>query len=202
MSSRTTQDKDTHQYTARLFRSCHAKRNEHEKLNISSQTAHQTTSKDRMGPRSRPLSTATPPPPPPVSQETDLAAKCTAPFVPADVSAGIEASAMCCTSDLTLAELKTLCGKTNYFNSTATTVEGYLGRGTESSRTNPYSACGTLISHIESIELFGGLGAKFIPELKTPMVDMVRGCDTRVCRDSGDTFWGKAFMTGDACATR
>eukprot|EP00904_Undaria_pinnatifida_P003948 jgi/Undpi1/13554/HiC_scaffold_8.g03213.m1 len=104
--------------------------------------------------------------------ETDLAAKCTAPFVPADVSTGIEASAMCCTSDLTLAELKTLCGKTNYFNSTATTVEGYLGRGTESSRTNPYSACGTLISHIESIELFGGLGANFIPEFKTPMVDM------------------------------
>ena len=36
----------------------------------------------------------------------ELAAKCTEPFTPADPAAGREASAKCCTSDLTLAEFK------------------------------------------------------------------------------------------------
>ena len=41
----------------------------------------------------------------------ELAAKCTQPFRPADPATGTPASAQCCTSDITLAEFKTLCGK-------------------------------------------------------------------------------------------
>lgn len=54
----------------------------------------------------------------------DLASKCTKPFSPANDSADADASATCCTSDITLAEFKTLCGKMDAFDSSATTAEG------------------------------------------------------------------------------
>ena len=41
----------------------------------------------------------------------DLAAKCTEPFTPADPATGTPASAKCCTSDITLAEFKSLCAE-------------------------------------------------------------------------------------------
>ncbi|KAH7018491.1 glycerophosphoryl diester phosphodiesterase [Microdochium trichocladiopsis] len=50
---------------------------------------------------------------------TDLASKCTTPFEPA--ANGKPAKAKCCTSDITLAEFKSLCGKMDGFNATATT---------------------------------------------------------------------------------
>jgi glycerophosphoryl diester phosphodiesterase len=78
---------------------------------------------------------------------------------------------MCCTSDITLAEFKTLCGKMDASNPNATTVAEYLG-GTASFRTDLYSTCGTVLSHKESIELFESLDAKFTPELKAPSVAM------------------------------
>ena len=99
----------------------------------------------------------------------DLAAKCTQPFQPA--AAGRPASALCCTSDLTLAEFKRLCGKMDAFNPAAATVAQYLG-GTADWRTDLYSTCGTVLSHKESIELFRKLGTKFTPELKAPSVPM------------------------------
>jgi glycerophosphoryl diester phosphodiesterase len=100
-----------------------------------------------------------------------LAAKCTQPFQPANPATGRPASAMCCTSDITLAEFKQLCGKMDASNPAATTVEQYLG-GTASWRTDLYSDCGTVLSHKESIELFKKLGTKFTPELKAPSVPM------------------------------
>ena len=54
--------------------------------------------------------------------DTDLASKCTEPFAPA--TNVTSASAKCCTSDITLAEFKTLCGKMDASDSSATTVEG------------------------------------------------------------------------------
>lgn len=102
---------------------------------------------------------------------TPLAAKCTQPFVPADPEAGTQAQATCCTSDITLAEFKTLCGKMDAANRNGTTVEEYMD-GTANWRTDLYSTCGTLLSHAESIELFQDLDAKFTPELKSPSVDM------------------------------
>jgi glycerophosphoryl diester phosphodiesterase len=107
---------------------------------------------------------------------TDLAEKCSIPFSPAefdpDTGERIKAaSAMCCTSDITLAEFKTLCGKMDASNPDATTVEEYMG-GTANYRTDLYSTCGTVVSHKESIELFKELGVKMTPELKSPSVAM------------------------------
>lgn len=101
----------------------------------------------------------------------ELAAKCSEPFSPADPANGKTASAKCCTSDITLDEFKSLCGKMDASDPTATTVAEYLG-GTPDFRTDLYSTCGTVMTHAESIELIGGLGAKFTPELKSPSVPM------------------------------
>lgn len=102
---------------------------------------------------------------------TDLASKCSVPFTPANPATGTPATAKCCTSDITLAEFKTLKGKMDASNPAATTVEEYLG-GTPNWRTDLYTGNGTLMSHKESIELFTKLGVKMTPELKSPSVEM------------------------------
>jgi glycerophosphoryl diester phosphodiesterase len=101
----------------------------------------------------------------------ELNAKCTQPFVPADPATGTEAKAECHTSDITLAEFRTLKGKMDAFNPMATTPEGYMN-ATADWRTDLYSSRGTLMTHRESIELFKTLGVKFTPELKAPAVKM------------------------------
>jgi glycerophosphoryl diester phosphodiesterase len=101
----------------------------------------------------------------------ELAAKCTQPFTPHDPSAGTPASAVCCTSDITLEEFKTLCGKMDAYNPMAMTPEDYLG-GTANWRTDLYSTCGTLMTHAESIDLFTELNVKMTPELKSPSIPM------------------------------
>jgi glycerophosphoryl diester phosphodiesterase len=101
----------------------------------------------------------------------ELNAKCTQPFVPADPATGAPAKAECRTSDITLAEFKTLKGKMDAFDPMATTPQAYLG-GTADWRTDLYVSRGTLMTHRESIELFKALGVKFTPELKSPVVDM------------------------------
>ncbi len=103
--------------------------------------------------------------------ETPLAEKCSLPFTPYDSATDTLASAQCLTSDITLAEFKTLQGKMDAFNPKATTVAEYLD-GTPNYRTDLYSTRGTLMTHKESIELFKKLGVKFTPELKAPSVEM------------------------------
>lgn len=100
-----------------------------------------------------------------------LAAKCSQPFSPADPATGKKASAKCCTSDITLAEFKTLTAKMDAFNPDGKTVAEYQN-GTPRWRTDLYSATGTLMTHAESIALIKSLGAKFTPELKAPEVTM------------------------------
>ncbi|MCV0427411.1 MAG: glycerophosphodiester phosphodiesterase [Roseibium sp.] len=100
---------------------------------------------------------------------TDLADKCTTGFIPAN--GGDPASAECRTSDLTLAELKSLRGKMDSADKAATTVEDYM-RGTAPWRTELYGETGALMTHRDSIALFKDLGVKFTPELKAPKVTM------------------------------
>lgn len=88
-----------------------------------------------------------------------LNAKCTVPW------SGPGSSPKCCTSDLTLAEFKTLKGKMDASNPAATTAEGYLG-GTPSWRTDLYTGRGTLMTLKESIQLNEKNGVKHTPELK------------------------------------
>jgi glycerophosphoryl diester phosphodiesterase len=101
----------------------------------------------------------------------ELAAKCTTPFTPADPVTGTPAKAMCCTSDISLAEFKSLCGKMDGSNPKATTVAEYMD-GTPSFRTDLYATCGTVLSHKDYIALVSGLGTKFTPELKAASVAM------------------------------
>jgi glycerophosphoryl diester phosphodiesterase len=106
---------------------------------------------------------------------TPLASTCIEPFTPArlraDGTVRRAARAECRTSELTLAEFKTLRGKVDAFDPAAQTVEEFvaprraprpdLGVGLER---------GTLLSHAESIELFKRLGVRMTPELKEPSV--------------------------------
>ena len=101
---------------------------------------------------------------------TPLASTCTASFTPA--AGDRPASAECRTSDITLAEFKTLQGKMDAADTSAQTVEDYMD-GTAGWRTDLYAAeAGTLMTHAESIALFRSLGVKFTPELKSPSVAM------------------------------
>jgi glycerophosphoryl diester phosphodiesterase len=107
--------------------------------------------------------------------ETELAERCSVPFQPAvfDAQGNLisSATAKCCTSDITLAEFKSLKGKMDAFNPSATTVNEYM-KGTEDWRTDLYASRGTLLTHKESIALFRKLGVKMTPELKSPSVPM------------------------------
>ncbi|TMP38151.1 glycerophosphodiester phosphodiesterase family protein [Pseudoalteromonas rubra] len=103
--------------------------------------------------------------------ETDLAQNCSTPFEPADPENGVVAKAKCCTSDITLAEFKTLEGKMDASNPNGTTVAEYMN-GTSKWRTDLYASRGTLMTHAESIALFKELGVKMTPELKSPSVTM------------------------------
>lgn len=101
----------------------------------------------------------------------ELANKCSSPFTPADAANGVSAQATCCTSDISLAEFKTLKGKMDGFNPNATTADAFMD-GTANWRTDLYAGNGTLMTHAESIELFKQAGVKMTPELKAASVSM------------------------------
>jgi len=101
--------------------------------------------------------------------ETPLAGKCS---VQPDLASDKPfANVKCCTSDITLAEFKTLKGKMDAGNANAKTVAEYMA-ATPSFRTDLYSGNGILMTHKESIELFKKLGVKMTPELKEALVPM------------------------------
>lgn len=100
---------------------------------------------------------------------SELASTCVAPFTPA--GDGTEAAAECRTSEITLAEFRTLEPKMDSFDASATTPEAAQG-GVAGFRTTGYQGDTTLMTHAESIELFRSMGAKFTPELKSASVGM------------------------------
>ena len=101
--------------------------------------------------------------------QTELANTCRQPFTPAQQ--GEPASAQCCTSDITLAEFKTLCARPDVKNSQATSVDDFLAP-LDSPVIDQPNQCGMVMSHRDSIELIRDLGAAFTPELKRPEVPM------------------------------
>ncbi|AQU81363.1 MULTISPECIES: glycerophosphodiester phosphodiesterase family protein [unclassified Halomonas] len=105
--------------------------------------------------------------------ETDLAEKCSVPPALDEDSGELmnAADIRCCTSDITLAEFRSLQGTMEGVNTDATTLEEYLA-GTPKWRTELYATRGTLMSHADSIALFQQLGVQMTPELKEPEVDM------------------------------
>ena len=108
-----------------------------------------------------------------------LAAKCSIPFTPGypanATHNATSARVSCCTSDLTLAEFKTLCGRMDSQKPTATSAADYISMAnTASFRTDLFSdaydgptVCPTLVTHKESIAMINAAGRKFTPELKT-----------------------------------
>ena len=137
---------------------------------------------------------------------TSLASKCSEPFTPA--AGDKSASAKCCTSDLTLAEFKTLKGKMDASVSTAKTAAEYMG-GTAGWRTDLYSADanGKLVTHKESIALIKAANRKATPELKTytkgpgmPEYDAIRAKVAQEYTDAGmsaDHVWLQSFNLPD-----
>lgn len=105
--------------------------------------------------------------------ETELAEKCNVPPEFDSESGELlnAADIQCCTSDITLAEFQTLEGTMEGVNGEARSIEEYLD-GTPNWRTDLYATRGTLMTHVESIELFKALGVKMTPELKEPEVEM------------------------------
>ncbi|MEX0349733.1 MAG: glycerophosphodiester phosphodiesterase family protein [Paracoccaceae bacterium] len=100
---------------------------------------------------------------------SDLASTCITPFTPAN--GDTPANAECRTSELTLEEFRTLTPKMDSADKTAITPEDYQG-GVAGHRTTLFADQARTMTHAESIALFKSLGAKFTPELKSPVVDM------------------------------
>ncbi len=101
--------------------------------------------------------------------ETPLAASCS---VPPDMNSRQPfRRAQCCTSDITLAEFKSLKGRQDKSNKKAKTLEEFYA-GTQASTNTAGIEFGELLSHKESIELFDSLGVGMVPELKKPQVSM------------------------------
>ncbi|RMZ88673.1 hypothetical protein DV736_g4090, partial [Chaetothyriales sp. CBS 134916] len=98
----------------------------------------------------------------------NLAKKCTTPFTPANATAA--ANALCCTSDITLAEYQTLCSRMDGANTSAVTAADYISGGIPDWRTELYNTCGTVMTLESYIDLVDSLPGyrNFTPELKTP----------------------------------
>ncbi|TCT19250.1 glycerophosphodiester phosphodiesterase family protein [Thiobaca trueperi] len=92
---------------------------------------------------------------------TPLNAKCTVPWTGPGQSPAVQ----CCTSDLTLDELKTLQPKMDASNPAAKTAEEFLG-GTASWRTDLYTGRAKILTFKESVALNRKNGVKHTPELK------------------------------------
>ncbi|KPI37145.1 uncharacterized protein AB675_3592 [Cyphellophora attinorum] len=102
----------------------------------------------------------------------ELAAKCAKPFTPANATH--DASAICCTTDITVAEYLTLCSKMDGYNASATNVQDYQ-IGAPLWRTELYDNCAkvqTLESYIDLVDSLPGY-RNFTPELKSGADDPV-----------------------------
>jgi len=138
---------------------------------------------------------------------TPLAERCREPFNPADPAAGKPAGARCCTSDITLDEFRTLCGRHDAADDSAASVAEYLATPARRSDT---PACPALMTHAESIALFDELGVGMTPELKAPEVPMPFEGDYRQTDYAGQMIeeyraagvdparvWPQSFNLGD-----
>src|SRR6266568_2568761 len=136
---------------------------------------------------------------------TPLADRCSQPFSPAQFDASGKlikaATALCCTSDLTVDEFKSLKGKMDAFNPNARTAQEFLG-GTPNWRTDLYSTGATVLTHKESIDLLKRLGSQYTPELKGPnraanvQVEAVFGSQTAYAQAMIDDYKAAGISPG------
>lgn len=113
---------------------------------------------------------------------TPLNQKCTVPWTGPIGPGSPSLAPICCTSDLTLAEFKTLHAKMDASDPGAATAQGFLG-GTAAWRTDLYTGRAHVMSFRESIALNERMGVKHTPELKSATypdrVDAVFGGQAR-----------------------
>ena len=105
--------------------------------------------------------------------QTPLASTCRAPFRSADVDPETgevlrPARARCCTSELTLAQFRSLRGRHDRVDPSAASIDAFLAPSAPplAGAREPGAATGTLVTHDESIALFDRLGVAMSPELK------------------------------------
>ncbi|KAK3711967.1 hypothetical protein LTR37_009279 [Vermiconidia calcicola] len=104
-----------------------------------------------------------------------LAAKCTEPFTPYDPDTGEDASAKCCTSDITLTEFQSLCAEMEATTFNALNTSQYMGRtgSTPNWRTDLYAyTCAETMALKDYIPLVDSMGLDFTAEAKTPEIKM------------------------------
>jgi glycerophosphoryl diester phosphodiesterase len=94
---------------------------------------------------------------------TPLNAKCTVPWTG---PVGPHPTPVCCTSDLTVAEFRSLSAKMDASNPSGITAPDFLG-GTASWRTDLYTGRAHVMTFRESIRLNERMGVKHTPELKS-----------------------------------
>jgi len=134
---------------------------------------------------------------------TELNNSCSVPY------SGQGSSPSCCASDLTLAQFKSLKGKMDASNPSASNAVDYLG-GTANWRTDLYTGRGTLLTLRESIALNRRLGVKHTPELKSgdpARIEQVFGGQANYAQKMIDEFkragvkpkdvWPQSFNLGD-----
>lgn len=104
---------------------------------------------------------------------TPLAKKCSVPPMFENGQLVNGAQIKCCTSDITLAEYKTLRARVETTVANASTIKDSIGKTLVwASEKDGYGPGGTLMSHKEAISMFKAAGVKMTPELKKPEVSM------------------------------
>ena len=94
----------------------------------------------------------------------ELAKKCSDPFQPAQH--GVNAKAKCCTTDFTLEEIQSLCGKMHSCNMKAKSPKTYVGN-TPGWQTDLYSHdCPKIQSHEDYVRTVDSNSGSFVPEFK------------------------------------
>lgn len=138
---------------------------------------------------------------------TPLNAQCTVPWTG---PVGANPAPQCCTSDLTLAEYKSLSAKMDASNPAATTPAGFLG-GTAAWRTDLYTGRANVVTFKESIALNEKNGVKHTPELKgashQDRIDAIFGGQAQYAQKFIDTLkaagvepkdvWAQSFNLAD-----
>ena len=129
---------------------------------------------------------------------TPLAKKCsTPPKIDAKGQLTNAQSIECRTSDITLAEFKSLRGKMDAANTKATTLNDFMN-ATAPWRTELYNQNGKLVSLEDHIKLTESLGLKHTPELKSPVEKMPFGNYTQdQYREQLIASYKKAGVSGD-----
>jgi glycerophosphoryl diester phosphodiesterase len=123
-----------------------------------------------------------------------LAKKCTRQFQPAASGGKENATAKCCTTDFTLEEIQSMCGKMTSENPYAKTVAEYISH-TPNIRTELYTRdCPHIQSHADYMKVVDGNGGSFTPEVKMLDWDFVNNNEDKDGMSDKEIIHRQAFI--------